>query len=45
MIEEENHSEDSQHSPITPNNLNKAMAILFVLAIYIVIFLKILFLE
>jgi hypothetical protein len=45
MIEEENHNEDSSQKPTTIKGLNKALAILFVLGIYLVIFLKILFLD
>ena len=45
MIEEENQNEDLGRKPITTKGLNQGLAILFVLAIYLIIFLKILFLE
>ena len=45
MTEEENQSDDSSRKPITTEGLNKGIAILFVLGIYVVIFLKILFIE
>ncbi len=46
MTEEtENGNEEKDYKPFTDKSLNKAVAILFVLAIYVVIFLKILFLE
>jgi hypothetical protein len=45
MIEEpENHTEENEAKPFA-QGINKALAILFVLAIYLVIFLKILFIE
>ncbi len=46
MAEEDFDNQDEQEiKPITPRSLNKALAILFVLAIYLVIFLKILFIN
>jgi hypothetical protein len=43
--EEENPIEENGYKPFTDKSLNKALAILFVLALYIVIFLKILFIS
>jgi hypothetical protein len=43
--EEENQSEESGPRSFTDKSLNKVVAILFVLAIYMVIFLKILFIS
>ena len=45
MEEEENLQDENEHKPFTDKSLNKALAILVVLAIYLVIFLKILFIE
>jgi hypothetical protein len=45
MTEDEPENEDNEVKPFTPSSLNKALAILFVLAIYLVIFLKILFIK
>lgn len=45
MEEQENPTEEGGHKPFTDKGLNKAVAILFVLAIYTVIFLKILFIS
>jgi hypothetical protein len=46
MIEEqENPNEEDGRKAFTDKSLNKAIAILFVLAIYAVIFLKILFIP
>jgi len=46
MSEElENPDEENGHKPFTDKGLNKAVAILFVLALYVVIFLKILFID
>jgi hypothetical protein len=43
--EQENPTEENGHKPFTDKGLNKALAILFVLVIYAVIFLKILFIP
>lgn len=43
--EQENPTEENGQKPFTDKGLNKAIAILFVLAIYAVIFLKILFIP
>jgi hypothetical protein len=43
--EQENQSEESENRPLSDNRFNKALAVLFVLAIYLVIFLKILFIK
>jgi hypothetical protein len=43
--EQENPTEESGHKPFTDKGVNKVLAILFVLAIYAVIFLKILFIS
>jgi hypothetical protein len=46
MIEEqENPNEEHDNRSFTDKSLNKVVAILFVLAIYLVIFLKILFID
>ena len=46
MIEEdENQIETSEPKPFSGQNLNRILAILFVLGIYLIIFLKILVLE
>lgn len=49
MIEEDENpveaSEASEPKPFSGHNLNRIVAILFVLAIYLIIFLKILVLE
>ena len=42
--DQENHNED-EIRPFTEKSLNKGLAILFVFAIYLVIFLKILFIK
>lgn len=43
--EEENQETGQEYKPFSVKNLNRIIAILFVAAIYIVIFLKILFLD
>jgi hypothetical protein len=43
--EEETQQTESQHKPFSGRNLNRILAILFVLAVYAIIFLKILILE
>lgn len=43
--EEENQNEVSESKPFSGKNLNRILAILFVLGVYVIIFLKILFLE
>jgi hypothetical protein len=43
--QEENQNWEPESRPSTNNNLNRVVAILFVLGIYVLIFLKILFLE
>jgi hypothetical protein len=43
--EEENQQSESQYKPFSVRNLNRIVAILFVLGIYAIIFLKILFLD
>lgn len=45
MQEEENQNEEPEYKTSTMKGLNKAVAILFVLAIYFLIFLKLLFLK
>ncbi len=45
MEEEENLPGEQPYKPLTDKGLNKALAIMFVLAIYVVIFLKIVFIE
>ncbi|MEX2230988.1 MAG: hypothetical protein WD824_02415 [Cyclobacteriaceae bacterium] len=46
MIDEEEHqNETSEYKPFSGRNLNRILAILFVLGIYAIIFLKLLFLE
>jgi hypothetical protein len=37
--------QEQEHKPFTDKGLNKALAILFVLGLYFVIFLKILFIN
>ena len=43
--EQENRTDEQEHKPITDKGLNKALAVLFVLGLYLVIFLKILFIK
>jgi hypothetical protein len=43
--EEENQIETSEPKPFSGHNLNRILAILFVLGIHLIIFLKILVLE
>jgi hypothetical protein len=43
--EEENPNEETEYKQFTSSAFNKALAILFVLALYLVIFMKILFLH
>ena len=43
--EEENKSTEQEFKPFSGKNLNRILAILFVAAIYVVIFLKILILQ
>jgi hypothetical protein len=43
--EDENQNEAPEHKPFSANNLNRILAILFVLGIYLIIFLKILVLD
>ena len=43
--EDENQNKEPEYSRFSITNLNRIIAILFVAAIYVVIFLKILFLE
>lgn len=43
--EQDNRTDEQEFKPITDKGVNKALAILFVLAIYFVIFLKILFIK
>lgn len=43
--EDENQNEAPEYKPFSANNLNRILAILFVLGIYLIIFLKILVLE
>ena len=43
--EGENPNEASEPKPFSGKNLNRILAILFVLGVYLIIFLKILFLE
>lgn len=45
MNEEPDYFNEEEAKPSTGNTLNKAIAILFVLGIYLVIFLKILFIK
>jgi hypothetical protein len=45
MQEEENPNEEPEYKTVTMKGLNKALAILFVFAIYFLIFLKLLFLK
>jgi hypothetical protein len=45
MEEEENQNEENEPKPFMDSSFNKAIAILFVFAVYLVIFLKILFLK
>lgn len=48
MTEEEdddNQNEAPEYKPFSANNLNRILAILFVLGIYMIIFLKILVLD
>jgi hypothetical protein len=41
----ENQNDENEIKSFTPSGFNKALAILFVLVIYFVIFLKILFID
>ena len=43
--EEQNHNEAPETKPFSGKNLNRILAILFVLAVYLLIFLKIVVLE
>jgi hypothetical protein len=43
--EHENQNEEQEHKPVAEGGFNKTLAILFVLSIYLVIFLKILFIK
>lgn len=43
--EEENENEVPEYKPFSANNLNRILAILFVVGIYVIIFLKILVLD
>jgi hypothetical protein len=43
--EQENENEENNQGSFTDKSLNKVIAILFVLVIYFVIFLKILFIQ
>jgi hypothetical protein len=45
MAEEQENQNEEDIRPFTEKGLNKALAILFVFAIYFVIFLKILFIK
>ena len=45
MTDEQENHDDNDIRPFTEKSLNQALAILFVLAIYLVIFLKILFIK
>jgi hypothetical protein len=45
MQEEENQNEEPENKTFNMTGFNKALAILFVLAIYFLIFLKVLFLK
>jgi hypothetical protein len=43
--EQENRTDEQEQKPFTHKSLNKALAILFVLGLYLIIFLKILFIK
>lgn len=45
MHEEENQNEEPEYKSFTMKGLNRALAILFVFAIYFLIFLKVLFIK
>lgn len=45
MADEQENHDDHDIRPFTKKSLNQALAILFVFAIYLVIFLKILFIK